>query len=211
MSTKTKTPAAPNGIDIDQTYEVVSLTGNTDPLKEHPQNPRRGVVEAIDQSIEKNGWYGAIIAQKSTGYILAGNHRYRAAVEKGATDIPVIWRDVDDETALRILLADNRTADLGTYDEELLDGLLQELGDLTGTGYSFVMDAVQEQDEAPEPEPAAPAADEVPDDVYTPTYGVMVVLHTEEAQQACYEWFAERQTEGLGDWADGATLRVVAV
>ena len=48
-------------------------------LKQHPQNPRRGNVEAIKQSIETSGFFGAIIVQKSTGYILAGNLRSRVA------------------------------------------------------------------------------------------------------------------------------------
>lgn len=53
-------------------------------LKPHPRNPRQGDVGAIYQSIEANGFYGAIVAQRSTGYILAGNHRYKAAAEAGA-------------------------------------------------------------------------------------------------------------------------------
>jgi hypothetical protein len=42
----------------------------------------------------------------------------------------------DDKTALRVNLADNRTADLGTYDYAGLAELLGTLGDVEGTGYS---------------------------------------------------------------------------
>lgn len=53
-------------------------------IRPHPQNPRKGDVRSIGRSIEAHGFYGRVIVQKSTGYILAGNHRYIAAVESGA-------------------------------------------------------------------------------------------------------------------------------
>ncbi len=43
--------------------------------------------------------------------------------------------DVTDEVARRIVLADNRTADLGTYDDQILVDLLKGMSDLDGTGY----------------------------------------------------------------------------
>lgn len=111
-------------------------------VRPHPRNPRRGDVTAIARSIERNGWYGAIICQRSTGYILAGNHRYQAAVKSGAQSVPVCWIDIDDERALRILLADNRTSDLASNSEEDLALLLGELvgssDGLAGTGYSEI-------------------------------------------------------------------------
>ena len=110
-----------------------------DAVQPHPRNPRQGDVGAIHQSIEANGFYGHIVAQRSSGHILAGNHRWIAAKQAGAKRIPVTWVDVDDDHALRILLADNRTNDLATYDDTSLAQLLIEIqeavGDLTGTGY----------------------------------------------------------------------------
>jgi hypothetical protein len=107
----------------------------TGDLKPHPKNPRKGNVGVIAESIRANGFYGAVVAQKSTGHILAGNHRWRAAQEAGMPDVPVLWVDVDDERALRILLADNRTSDVATNDPAVLAELLAGLPDLTGTGY----------------------------------------------------------------------------
>ena len=54
------------------------------------------------------------------------------------TEVPVYWVDVDDATARRILLADNRTNDLATYDDAVLAELLTALAeddDLLGSGY----------------------------------------------------------------------------
>jgi ParB-like chromosome segregation protein Spo0J len=108
-------------------------------LKAHPDNPRQGDISAIAGSIQKNGWYGTIVAQRSTGYVLAGNHRLMAAKSIGMETVPVYWVDVDDEQANRILLADNRASDLATYDDSALADILANLVDtdlgLTGTGF----------------------------------------------------------------------------
>jgi hypothetical protein len=122
--------------------EIINSETEMVPLKKlirHPRNPRQGDIGAIYQSIEANGFYGAIVAQKSTGHVLAGNHRLEAAKQAGAEVLPVIWVDVDDTTALRILLADNRTNDLASYDDralaELLQSLMEDTGSTEGSGY----------------------------------------------------------------------------
>jgi DNA modification methylase len=48
----------------------------------------------------------------------------------------VLWVDVDDERARRILVADNRTAELASWDDAELLALLVSLDDLRGTGFS---------------------------------------------------------------------------
>lgn len=108
-------------------------------LKHHPKNPRKGDVGAIVGSIEANGFYGTVVAQVGTGYVLAGNHRLAAAKEAGLDTLPVAWVKCDAATARRILAADNRTSDLGTYDDRMLADLLSEVSNessLEGTGYA---------------------------------------------------------------------------
>lgn len=120
---------------INESYEMVSLGQ----VKCHPRNARHGDVGAISDSIDHNGFFGALVVQKSTGYILAGNHRYLAAKAQNMSQVPVLWVDVDDQQALKILLADNRTNDLASYDDTRLAELLAELSNsvgLDGTGYS---------------------------------------------------------------------------
>ena len=109
-----------------------------DDLIRHPDNPRQGDIGAISASIEVNGWYGTVVAQSSTRHVLAGNNRMEAARRLGMTDLPVHWLDVDDATARRIMLADNRTSDLATYDDAVLVQLLEAAAaddDLFGTGF----------------------------------------------------------------------------
>lgn len=109
-----------------------------DDLHEHPQNPRVGDVEAVMASIRANGFYGTLVVQASTMRVLAGNHRLRAAKRCGLASVPCVVVDVDDAAALRILLADNRTGDLASYDDARLAEALATLdlaGGVAGSGY----------------------------------------------------------------------------
>lgn len=107
-------------------------------LKAHPDNPRVGDVDAIAESIRINGFYGVIYVQQGTDVILAGTHRWQAAQNVGMKTIPVIYLDVDDAQAKKILLADNRTSDRASYNKDPLANLLKEVmheSDLLGTGW----------------------------------------------------------------------------
>lgn len=118
-------------------------------LNHYAKNPRRGDVQAIKGSIVANGIFRPVIVNKGTytdkpNEILAGNHTVKAIRELAEEhpddprwqEVEVWMVDVDAERAARIVLADNRTADLGSYDNEELLGLLNMMdGDLDGTGY----------------------------------------------------------------------------
>jgi len=105
-----------------------------DTLKEFEGNPRRGNIKELTESLKVNGQYKPIVVQKSTKQIIAGNHLWKAAKELGWTDITIVELDVDDNAAKNIVVADNRLADMGAYDEQALLDLLKEI-DLQGTGY----------------------------------------------------------------------------
>lgn len=101
----------------------------------HPQNPRVGDVDAIVESFKKNGMYQGIVVNERTGDIIVGNHRWLAARKLGWERIPATFVDVDEEDAVRIMLADNRTSELGSYDEERLARLIESLPTYEGTGW----------------------------------------------------------------------------
>lgn len=111
-----------------------ALTVSIDSLFEYEGNPRRGNIQELSESLKANGQYKPIVVHKSTRQILAGNHIWKAAKELGWTEIAIVEADVDDEAAKKIVAADNRLAELGTYDEKALLDLLQSI-DLNGTGY----------------------------------------------------------------------------
>ena len=112
--------------------EAISV--EIDSLKEFPNNPRMGNVKELIESLKHNGQYKPIVVQESTGFILAGNHLWKAAKELGWTEISAVKIDVDDLQAKKIVATDNRLADLGAYNEQALLELLGEI-DLQGTGY----------------------------------------------------------------------------
>ena len=115
---------------------LAALTVPIDELKPYGKNPRRGNVALIAESLQQNGQYRPVVANRRTSEVLAGNHTVAAARSLGWSDLAVTWVDVDDEAAARIALVDNRASDLAGFDDQVLADLLQELPDLAGTGYS---------------------------------------------------------------------------
>ncbi len=114
---------------------LAQLSVPIDGLVPYGQNPRRGNVDVIVESLRLHGQYRPIVVRAKTFEVLAGNHTLAAALELGWTEIAATFVDVTDDEAARIVLVDNRAADLGRYDDELLADLLSALPDLEGTGY----------------------------------------------------------------------------
>ena len=96
-------------------------------------------MQVLKDSLETNGFYGAVLAQASTGLIIAGEHRWRAAKAEGLIEIPVVFIECDDEERRRMLIVDNRASDLGDHQDVRLDRMLAELAasrkGLAGTGF----------------------------------------------------------------------------
>lgn len=132
-------------------------------LKHYGKNPRRGDVDAIALSLEHNGQYKPIVVRTGTMEVLAGNHTLKAAKKLGWDEIAATFVECDDEQAARIVLVDNRSNDIATYDNAELVSLLQTLPDLAGTGFEPA--DLDELIHGVEQEPAeAPAeADELPE------------------------------------------------
>lgn len=178
---------------------VVQKVGKITP---HPDNARKGAEQVIGESMDTHGFYGAIIVQKSTGYIVAGNHRYRVAVAKGAKEVPTLVMELTDKEAMEILLIDNRANDEAGYDETALAALLQkhrrENGTLQGTGYNdqdmlrMARAALEEAESAIATSSAAIEAEVAPERVATTNasalrYQIIVHCSGEEHQASVLE------------------------
>jgi len=134
MARKAKQTSGAGPLILNERTELVPI----DSIHPHERNVNQADLGAIIESIGVHGFYGTVIVQKSTGAILCGTHRWRAAHEKGYQQIPVTFIDVSDSQAVKIMLVDNRTARLGTDDNAALADLLQGLsndGGIQGTGY----------------------------------------------------------------------------
>lgn len=108
------------------TLEFVPL----DQLAPLPGNPRRGNVAAVVRSYERFGQRRPIVARHlpdGSAQVTAGNTQLEAARRLGWPTILVAWHEDADDVARAWALADNRTSDLGTYDEA---ALLEMLGDV---------------------------------------------------------------------------------
>ena len=141
-------------------------------LHTYARNPRRGHLESIKESLERNGQYRPIVVNRRTMEVLAGNHTLEAAHQLGWDEIAVTFVDADEERAKRIVLADNRTSDLAGYNPEALAELLAELPELSGTGYdeddldALLAELGRGQPGADEPPPLPQAPKTKPGDVY---------------------------------------------
>jgi hypothetical protein len=110
-------------------------------VQQHPDNPNNGDIEALIESIQVSGFVTAITADLSTGYIVAGNHRYQALHALGATQIPVIWVDhfdAENKGAVRFMVGDNAVGQLAVMDKSMvaahLHTLLETQAGLAGSG-----------------------------------------------------------------------------
>lgn len=166
----------------------------TGDLRQHPQNPNRGNVDAIVRSIEANGFFGALVVQQSTGYVLAGNHRLDAAIALAMPTVPVLYVEVDDATAKRILLADNRTAELAYRDPAAVLAILDEIGAHADTlaGVGFSLDDVEELRRLTRTDAERASAGPVVT-AGAQHFDVLVTFHAEGAQR---EFFERMQHEG---------------
>ena len=140
-----------------------------DSLTPYERNPRRGDLKGIKESLRRHGQYRPIVVNRGslTGRpdeVLAGNHTLEAARSLGWSEVAATFVDVDDDTAKRIVLVDNRSNDVAGYDDAVLIDLLQSLPDFEGTGYDLA--ALDEllgdggmtpgKDTEPKPKPATP-------------------------------------------------------
>lgn len=106
-------------------------------LKLYENNPRIGNIQAIADSLQTNGQYKPIVVRRETREILVGNHTYQAAQSLGWETIKTVYvENITDEQALKIVLADNRTSDLSTYNNHTLAELLNTLPTFDGTGFT---------------------------------------------------------------------------
>ena len=107
-----------------------------DSLDPHPENARQGDIGVISESLRVNGIYRPLIVQESSNLILKGNNTWQAIRALGWGTCPVVFLDVDDEEARRVMLADNRLADKAGYYNSILAEVLLDLDSLDGTGFT---------------------------------------------------------------------------
>jgi DNA modification methylase len=120
---------------------IVELRNITE-IKPYPHNPRYNdqAVDAVAASIRKFGFRQPIVVDED-GVIIVGHTRYKAALKLGLEVVPVhVARELTPAQIKAYRIADNQTATLSQWDDNLLPLELAELQamdfDLNLTGFS---------------------------------------------------------------------------
>ncbi len=106
----------------------ITLRG-LDTIKPYPGNPRHNdkAVQAVARSIQEFGFRQPIVVDEQ-GVIIVGDTRYKAALHLQLAEVPVhVATALTPAQAKAYRLADNQTARLATWNEEIL---VQELAEL---------------------------------------------------------------------------------
>lgn len=100
-------------------------------LKEYEKNPRHNesAVDAVAASIKEFGFKVPIIID-SDGVIIAGHTRLKAAQQLGLKSVPcIVADDLTPDLVKAFRLADNKTAELASWDFSALESELAELNE----------------------------------------------------------------------------------
>ena len=98
----------------------------------YENNPRRNdaAVEYVANSIREFGFKQPIVIDKD-GVIVAGHTRYKAAQKLGLNEVPCILADdLTPEQVKAYRLADNKVAELASWDFEILESELLDIEDI---------------------------------------------------------------------------------
>ena len=107
-----------------------------DAVRPYANNPRQNddAVEAVAESIRRFGFRQPIVVD-ADGVIVAGHTRFRAAQRLGLATVPVhVATDLTPDEVRAYRLADNKTAELASWDDAMLS---IELDALRGAGIDW--------------------------------------------------------------------------
>lgn len=105
----------------------------------HPANDHEADIGALCHQLQTHGQHKPILVQASTGLIVAGNHRWKAAQMLGWTELAMAFLELDDAEALEVLVSDNYAAEQARDDERALEDVLARLhaaGRIERSGYT---------------------------------------------------------------------------
>lgn len=108
-------------------------------VKPYENNPRFNddAVEYVKNSIKEFGFKVPMVIDKN-GTIITGHTRYKAALELGLEEVPCILADdLTEEQIKAFRIADNKTSDLSSWDDDLLGEELKDLIDIDMTDFGF--------------------------------------------------------------------------
>jgi ParB-like nuclease domain len=122
------------------------ISRRLDSIVPYDRNPRQNdaAVAAVAASIKEFGFRQPIVVDEQD-VIVVGHARYLAAIHLGLTTVPVhVAKDLSPEQVRAYRLADNKTAELAEWDNDLLAAEIAALsgGGIDLTSFGFDEEAV---------------------------------------------------------------------
>ena len=141
--------------------EPIKLT----PADYNPRDISDKAFEGLKQSIITFGFVDPIIVNRSSGNIVGGHQRLKAAFDLNLDKVPVVYVELDETKELALNVALNNTKTMGFYTDELQDILkqlsasfsMQDLDALrfsdllTDTNWHSNLDVIERTEETVEP------------------------------------------------------------
>ncbi len=124
-------------------------TVSIDKIKPYENNPRNNddAVDAVANSIKEFGWQQPIVVDNG-GVIIAGHTRYKAAKQLKLKEVPIVVADnLTKEQVNAYRLADNKSGELATWDDDELQEELDKILDIDMTDFGFDLETELEDDE----------------------------------------------------------------
>lgn len=115
---------------------VAKSIGDIKPYENNPRN-NDDAVDAVANSIKEFGWQQPIVVDKNM-VIIAGHTRYKAAKKLGLDQVPVVIADkLTKEQVKAYRLADNKSGELATWDDDLLEDELVGIDNIDMSDFGF--------------------------------------------------------------------------
>lgn len=162
-------------------------------LKPHPRNARvhsPAQVALLAGSLQRYGWTRPVLVD-GDAVIIYGHGIVQAAVSLGLEHVPVVRRtDLTQDEIRRYLIADNKLAELSTWDYEILSTEAADLADPAEDGFGLADVGFTEGELRAllgEGAGAGAPGEEIPASKYEEQFGVIVVCQSEADQKRVYE------------------------
>lgn len=112
------------------------------PYANNPRNNEKAV-DAVAESIKQFGFRNPIIVDPGM-VIISGHTRRLAAMKLGLKTVPVyIAADMTEQQKKAFRIADNRVAELATWDKELLKNEIADIIDVNLSDFGFDLDELK--------------------------------------------------------------------
>lgn len=138
-------------------------------LRPYEANPRENgnAIPAVAESIRRFGFTVPVVAD-GDGVVIAGHTRLYAARSLGMERVPVVVAsDLTEAQARALRIADNRVAEMATWDREALDAELRAIGDAFDmAGLGFLAEAAKPVESLAEDSSALPPPETRPGQIY---------------------------------------------